>query len=96
MKIQTISLVLFSLLSALTFIALATAQQSEAAGGCHCSTGQTCVGGHCIPNASVPPINASNIDIEKCLVYRDTVTCELPTNRITVPKKGFEKLVPNH
>jgi hypothetical protein len=96
MKIQTISLVLMSLVSALTFISLATAQQSKAAGkNCHCSAEQTCVGGHCIPNAIVPPENASSIDINKCSAFGNTATCDLPTNRITMPKNVLEKLIKN-
>lgn len=93
MKIQTGSVILMSLVSALVFMSLATARQSEAASRCHCSAQETCVGGHCLPVTIFPPDFLSNIDVNKCSAFGEKVTCELPTNRITMPKKGFEKLI---
>lgn len=89
MKVQIIAAVLISLVPGLTFTSQATAAQQ-----CHCSKNETCAGGRCLPNLIVPPENASTIDINKCSVFNDSVTCELPTNRVTVPKKAFENLVP--
>lgn len=94
MKIQIISAVLISLVSAFTFISLATAQQAKVA-NCHCGADEVCVGGECLPVSAVAPKDASDIDMKSCSVFGDAVTCDLKTNRITMPKKAFEDLTPN-
>ena len=86
MKIQTITVVLITLVSALAFISLGT----EASASCNCAANQTCLGGRCIPNAIVPPLDAS-IDTKTCKQSDDTVGC-----RITMPKKSFEKQISDH
>ena len=92
-QMKSISVVLMSLVSAVVFTSLATAQKSQAAAACHCAAHEICVGGHCLPVTIVPPENASSIDIDKCSASGSKIICELPTNRITMPKKGFEKLI---
>lgn len=97
MKTRTLSVALMSLVSALTLLSLATAQQSRAAGGCDCGVGYTCVGGQCLGKSLVPPPDfEKKLDIKGCTTYRNTVTCDLPTNRITMPKKAFKSLITNH
>ena len=88
MKIQTISVILISLVSGLTFISQATAAHLR-----QCAENETRAGGRCIPKMSVPPLVTSTVDINKCSAFQDTVTCELPTNHVTMPKKAFENLV---
>lgn len=80
MKIQTISVVLMSLVSALTFMSLATAQQSKAAGDtCSppCPANQKCISqwGTCAPMAIAPPPGAMIVDPNTHTFDPNTETC---------------------
>ena len=88
MKIQTVSVVLMSLVSGLAFTSPAMA-----AGAPRCPPGHISVGGRCLPEALVPMDTATGIDTSSCSITQATSTVHCSS--ISMPTKTFEKLIKN-
>jgi hypothetical protein len=86
MKINPASLVLMYLVSALAF--MSQIQQSKACPPCP-NPNDECLVGRCFQRAPIAPESASDIDLNTCKVYLESVTC----GSLTMPKKGFEALI---
>jgi hypothetical protein len=88
MKIQTVSVVLMSLVSGLAFTSPAMA-----AGARRCPPGHVPVGGQCLPEALVPIATAGGIDTSSCSITQATSTVHCSS--IAMPRKSFERLIAN-
>jgi len=88
MKIQTVSVVLMSLVLGSVFEAPAMA-----AGARRCPPGHVPVGGGCLPEAIVPIATARGIDTSSCSITQATSTVQCSS--IAMPRKSFERLIAN-